>query len=275
MKITGGKPIVVRCLAVWLAGSLIAPAPAWSQKPRTTPEGTEWPMKYEVGDLGLKQGTQMQVTVGDKTVFCQPEEGRAFTIPVAGVKEITYDVKVRRRLAEAAAVAILSLGATAVFAALKTKKHFVNVVWSEETSEKEVVFKVGKGEYAAFLADLQRVTGKPWKNLAQEREMVQQELKTNANQKIPIELDRRVQLTDGVLQPGRYQLILLERPGNKGEAYFFASNDVNVKKIAASGVVEIQAEAGTLSSPTVEYREEGAVTRIAKIRLRDKALRFL
>ena len=275
MNMTTGKSLVVRCMAVWLAASLLAPGPAWSQKPRPTPEGTQWHMKYEVGDFAIKQGAAMQVTVGDKTILCQPEDGRAFAIPVAGVKEVTYDVKVRRRLAEAAAVAILSLGATAVFAALKTKKHFVNILWSDEASEKEVVFKVGKGEYAAFLADLQRVTGKPWKDLAQEREMVQQELKTNASRKIPVELDRRVQLTDGVLQPGRYQLILLERAQGKGEAYFFAGDNVNVKKIAASAVVEVQTGAAATPGPQVQYREEGAVTRIAEIRLRDKTLKFL
>lgn len=275
MKSSTGKSLLVRCLAVWLAASLLAPSLAWSQKPSFTSEGTVWPMKYEVGDFTIKQGTDMQVTVGNTTILCQPEEGRAFAIPVAGVKEISYDVKVRRRLAEAAAVAVLSLGATAVFAALKTKKHFVNVVWSEGGSEKEVAFKVGKGEYAAFLADLQRVTGKQWKNLAQEREMVQQELKTNAGKKIPVQLDRRVQLTDGVLQPGRYQLVLLERPANKGEAYFFAGDDVNVKKIAASAVVEILLETLPTTGSQVEYREDGAATRIAQIRLRDKTLRFL
>lgn len=274
MKSTTGNILIVRCLAVWLAASLLAPLPTWSQKPRPTAEGTVWPVKYEAGDFSIKQGTQMAVTVGNATIHCQPDEGRAFAIPVVGVKEVTYDVKVRRRLAEAAAVAILSLGATAVFAALKTKKHFVNVVWSEGGSEKEVVFKVGKGEYAAFLADLQRVTGKEWKNLAQEREMVQQELKTNASRKIPVQLDRRVQLSDGVLQPGRYQLVLLERPANRGEAYFFAGDDVNVKKIAASAIVEILLESPATTDSQVEYREDGAATGIAQIRLRDKTLRF-
>jgi len=275
MKTTARKSRLVRCLAIWLAASLLSPSLAWSQKPSSTSEGTVWPMKYEVGDFSIKQGTGMQVTVGSATIVCQPDEGRAFAIPAAGVKEITYDVKIRRRLAEAAAVAILSLGATAVFAALKTKKHFVNVVWSEGGSEKEVVFKVGKGEYAGFLADLQRVTGKEWKDLAREREMVQQELKTSTGRKTPVQLDRRVQLTDGVLQPGRYQLVLLERPANRGEAYFFAGDDVNVKKIAASAVVEIHLETTPNVGAQVEYREEGAVTRIAQIRLRDKTLRFL
>lgn len=70
--------------------------------------------------------------------------------------------------------ALMTAGALAPF---KTTRHFVSIHWQEGREEKGAVFKVGKGEYASFLAELERVTGRPWLNLAKELESVRQELK--------------------------------------------------------------------------------------------------
>lgn len=264
-----------RGLALLLAASLLAPSPVAAQQMKHTSEGNQWPMKYEEGTEPIKHDTKMTVTVGDKNILCEPESGMALAIPVAGVKEVTYDTKARRRLAEAAGVAVLSLGVALVFVALKTKKHFVNVVWQEaDGTDKEVVFKVGKGEYAAFLADLQRVTGKEWKNLEMEREKVRQELKTQRGKQVPVQLDRRVQLPDALLKPGVYQVVLLERGGNQGELYFFAGQEVNVKKIVGSAVVEILPASAAGGTAEVVYNEGGEPATIAEIRLPGKTLRL-
>ena len=275
MNTTRGKRCLVRSVAALVVASLAVPAPAGTWQSNQTTGGKRWAMKYETGTQPIKQGTTLNVTVGNDQIVCDAESGRAFAIPVAGVKEITYDTKVRRRLAEAAAVAILSLGVAAIFVALKTKKHFVNVVWQEDGTDKEAVFKVGKGDYAAFLGDLQRVTGKEWKNLEMEQEMARQALKSQRGNKIAVQIDRNVQLIDALLKPGLHQMILLEHAGNRGELYFFRGTEVDVKKIAGTAVVEIQPAVAGTTAVVVMYKGEGATAGIAEIRLPTKTLRLL
>lgn len=264
-----------RVFLAWvLVFSLSAQVPVRAQKPEPTADGMRWPMKYEEGTEPIEHDTKLQVTVGENAITCARDNGAVlFTVPVKAVQEISYDNKVRRRLAEAAGVAVLSLGAALVFTALTTKKHFVNVVWEESGQAKEVIFKVGKGEYAAFLADLQRVTGMEWKDLAMERERTRQEIKTNKNRKVAVQLDKAVRVGESELKSGTYQIVLLERAENQGELYFFRGNDVNPKKIDAAALVDIVPE-GTGGAPQVSYQENGGVAAIAEIRLAAKTLRL-
>jgi TonB family protein len=83
--------------------------------------------------------------------------------------------------------ALMTAGALAPF---KTTRHFVSIHWQEGREEKGVVFKVGKGEYVSFLAELERVTGRPWLNLAKELESVRQELKAELEAELEGESER-------------------------------------------------------------------------------------
>lgn len=78
----------------------------------------------------------------------------------------------------------------AVLAPFKTTRHFVGIHWQKGREEKGAVFKVGKGEYASFLAELERVTGRPWLNLAKELESVRQELKAELKAELEGESER-------------------------------------------------------------------------------------
>jgi protein TonB len=65
----------------------------------------------------------------------------------------------------------------AILSPFKKRKHFVHVFWEEDGEAREVALRVGKGKYANFLATLQRVTGKPWVEMAQRRQEMHQGLK--------------------------------------------------------------------------------------------------
>jgi TonB family protein len=65
----------------------------------------------------------------------------------------------------------------AILSPFKKHKHFVHIFWEEEGETREVALRVGKGEYADFLARLQRVTGRPWIDMAQQRQETRQALK--------------------------------------------------------------------------------------------------
>ncbi|MFQ5695576.1 MAG: hypothetical protein ACE5HB_06275 [Terriglobia bacterium] len=69
----------------------------------------------------------------------------------------------------ATVVAAVGLPVAAVLAPFKTTKHFVLIVWDENGERRRVAFKVGKGEYKAFLQALNAVApaepvvpGTPW-----------------------------------------------------------------------------------------------------------------
>ncbi|MFB3153390.1 MAG: VWA domain-containing protein [Candidatus Acidiferrales bacterium] len=192
MKINTFRKPANRLLVALLGVGLAAALPVAAERVKQTPQGKQWPMKYEDGwgTGSVLRGTKLKVTVGSDCILVGTKQGVTFSIPVTRVIEVAYDIRVRRRGGQwaelwvgAARQAVLSSGdgfsalfplliagvGGAVLAPIKTRKHFVHIVWQEEGVEKELRFKVGKGEYAAFLAELERVTGRPWKNLPQQR----------------------------------------------------------------------------------------------------------
>ena len=192
IKINTFRKPANRLLVALLGVGLAAALPVAAERVKQTPQGKQWPMKYEDGwgTGSVLRGTKLKVTVGSDCILVGTKQGVTFSIPVTGVIEVAYDIRVRRRGGQraelwvgAARQAVLSSGdgfgalfplliagvGGAVLAPIKTRKHFVHIVWQEEGVEKELRFKVGKGEYAAFLAELERVTGRPWKNLPQQR----------------------------------------------------------------------------------------------------------
>src|SRR5205814_10099495 len=105
-----------------------------------------------------------------------------FAIPVKNITEVSYGNDVHRRVGAAVGVAVVTLGIGALLLLVKTKKHYVGIVWADkqavaetakaaaitetskvastETANKGgVVFKVGKGEYRGFMAAIEGVAG--------------------------------------------------------------------------------------------------------------------
>jgi hypothetical protein len=80
-----------------------------------------------------------------------------------------------------------------------------------------------------------------------------------------------VVLNKAEMKPGNYQLILLERPDHRGEAYFFAGQVVNPKHVTAQAIVTIEPKAGSLD---VAYAKRMGVDTITTIQLPDKKLVF-
>jgi hypothetical protein len=249
---------------------------------KQTPQGVQFPMKYEEGTERVNKGTKMKVSVGRDKIICETGKSAPFSIPVAAVTEISYDIKARRRIAEAAGVALVFWPAAPMFVFMKSKKHYVNLLWQEDGIRKEAIFKVGKGEYESFLDELQHVTNKPWKNMIAERKRIQKEFKQRQDalerekkKKMPVEFDRAVRVGEADLKPGLYQLVLLEREGTQSEIYFFAGKDVDTKNIAAGAAVEILEQTNQVAAVQVIYKDAGQPAAISEIRMPTKTLRFL
>ena len=261
-------------MALMMASLVVGTLPTVGQ---TEPsQGRQWEMKYEEGSEKIGKGDRVKVTVGKDTITCDCSGAGALSIPVAKVVEVSYDTKARRRVAEGAIVAgALSLGIGTMIMFMKTTKHFVNIIWDDAGNKREMVLKVGKGDYAGFLGDLERATGKPYKNLAMQRKVTQEALKQEKANRMPVQLDRAVKVGEADLKPGLHQMVVLEHAGNPAELYFFAGNDVNEKKVAAVALVEVTAQTEQVSATHVHYVEAGGSSKISEIHTTTKIFRML
>ncbi len=155
-------------------------------------KGVMTPMKYEGGSLPLNQHDKLETWVNkDEVILVQGKQ--RFVIPVKSINEVSYGNDVHRRVGAAVGVALVTFGIGALMLLVKTKKHYVGIVWSDkpvatatgtattsspapsanaaspsaaaphepsaEGAKGGVVFKVGKGDYRGFMTALEGVTG--------------------------------------------------------------------------------------------------------------------
>ncbi len=91
---------------------------------------------------------------------------------------------------------------------------------------------------------------------------------------MPVRLDRRVRVAGADLQPGLYQLVLIEREGNQGELCFIARNKFREERIAAVAPVRILSAAKHSAAPPVLYGEQDGITTIMEIRMPPRTLQI-
>lgn len=171
----------------------------------------------------------------------------------------------------------LPFGLVGMAATYPIKSHYayVSILWSEKGTEQEVLLKLSRRDYTPFLAELQKATGKEWRNLDTEWEKVQQELKREGANKFSLHLDRKVRIVKSDLKPGAYQLVLLEREANHGELYFFPGNHIDIERLAAVAVVEIDSLASDTKTEPVSYKQDkNGNTTISDIRTASRTFRF-
>jgi hypothetical protein len=255
----------------------------------TAPAGQRWPVKYKTGTERVEK-ERVWVRVSRKAIICETgPQTVAFSIPGAAVSEVVYDSRAWRRskevvrLVEGAAnfmgddptggyasvlVVMAGLVTLPLAHAIKTTEHFVHLNWEVNGEEKEAVFQVGKNDYLAFLAELQRVSGREWKNLpalrermraqvAQQKNTLRQELAAQAHQTIAVWLDRLVPAGRAELAPGLYALVLLERGPQRGELLFFRAGKVDVENLAAVAAVHTVPTEENVKTTQVIYSANG------------------
>lgn len=259
----------------------------------------EWPVRYVAGSKKSQAGAKLNLGILNQDVTARKGKDVVLRIPVASITEVGYDTSSRSRgwawlnagadvpnlgkgdlggsgkgadLGDLVAVPLL-VGA-AVTAPFKSAQHFVRILWQEDGVPSEALFEVGKEDYGAVLKALKDLTGKPWQDLPEARKNLVAEIENAKKQSVPLQLDHPVVLNEAEMKSGAYQLVLLERPRNRGEAYFFAGQNVNPEHVTAQAVVKIELSASPGGSLTVEYSEHMGVETIATIELPDKKLVF-
>jgi hypothetical protein len=280
---------------VLIVGAIIADLAVLPACPNTLPEGksphSPWTMIYEAGPAPIQIESGLTVTINEENVVLQPKKGSPFAIPVAAITAVSSNLVSRRTASLNQANAWLNavefspytlmalpfgLGAMAATLPIKSHYAYIGILWKEKGTEQEILLKLSKrDDYTPFLAELQKATGKEWKNLDTEWASVQQELRREGTNKVSFRLDRRVRIVKSSLAPGTYQVVLLEREGSHGELFFFPGNQVNVEHMAAVALVEIISSTNEAGTTRVSYkRDTDGIATISDIQMASKILRF-
>src|SRR4051812_24674393 len=120
-------PYVSMTLCFTLA--LTSVNPGFAAKPKEI--GVMTPMKYEGGSLPLNQHDKLDTYVSkDELVLVQGKQ--RFVIPVKNITEVSYGNDVHRRVGAAVGVALVTFGIGALMLLVKTKKHYVGIVWADK-----------------------------------------------------------------------------------------------------------------------------------------------
>ena len=158
--------VLASCLMFQVAKTPDAPTPAGAPLPskgKVTPKAVDSELagtvkedgvmsfaRYEGGSLSLKPNKVTTYVNRSEIVFIQGKQ--RFAIPVKGVAEILDGSGVGARVSKDAGVVAASPAKTG-------NATVVGIVWSDAAKKNGVVLRLDKGDYGAFLAALESVTG--------------------------------------------------------------------------------------------------------------------
>jgi len=118
-------------------------------------------VKYGGGSLqAFKAGEELKLFVDSDVARLVHKKDTPTLIRGDAITEISYGQDVRRRIEEAAALAIFTLGIGAVVAFSKAKKHYIGLIWNDGTSKGGIVLQARKDDYRGILLALEGLTGK-------------------------------------------------------------------------------------------------------------------
>ena len=136
-------------------------------------------------------------------------------------------------------------------------------------------FRLDRKDYDPFLKQLEKSTGKEWKNLESEWERLRQALAAGTDHPIPLRLDRKVRIANVDMKPGTYLLIVLPAAVNQGEAYLFPSDQLNIEHLLSTSRVVIAPLSDNSQAQAVIFKQDDrGVSRISEIRTTGQVLRF-
>jgi hypothetical protein len=64
---------------------------------------------------------------------------------------------------------------------VKSRDYLLDIVWGEGGVEQDIALAIGKRDYTSFMAELNRATGKQWKDLEAEWQRIEQRSKARTS----------------------------------------------------------------------------------------------
>ena len=116
---------------------------------------------YDGGSLGdVKAGSGIKLIINSSTITFVKDKQELVSVPSSAITEISYGQDVHRRVGTAVAVGVFTLGAGALVALSKSKKHFIGLTWADNEKKGGLAVQCDKNDYRGILAALEGVTGK-------------------------------------------------------------------------------------------------------------------
>lgn len=118
-------------------------------------------VSYDGGSLSdVKAGSGIKLVINSSAITFVKGKQELATVPATAVTEISYGEDVHRRVGSAIAVGVFSLGAGALLALSKSKKHYVGLTWADGDRKGGLAMQCDKSDYRGILVALEGVTGK-------------------------------------------------------------------------------------------------------------------
>jgi len=243
-----------------------------------------WSAVYQAGAAPFDPGIRIEVAIDKDQVILAGKKGAVFSIPASAIttvlSSLTIENPVTRSQAEAWGglaknLMFLPFGGSVVGATYpKSKYAYISFAWSERETDQEVQFRLDRKDYDPFLKQLQKSTGKEWKNLQSEWERLRQAAGTD--HPIPLRLDRKVRMGRRDVKPGSYQLIVLEGAANQADGYLFPSDQVAAEHLISTCPVEIAAATSeeAQTNGVIYKQDDSGASRISEVRTSGRLLRF-
>jgi hypothetical protein len=122
-------------------------------------------VRYNGGSVATKvkpDDWDNKLTVSSDAISLALKDGQTVTINPKQVTSLSYGQEAHRRVGTAIGIAVISLGAGALFALHKTKLHYIGINYTDSSGKKEGVLLQGdKSNFRAMIVALQGVTGVP------------------------------------------------------------------------------------------------------------------
>ena len=104
-------------------------------------------------------------------------------------------------------------------------------------------------------------------------ERLRQAIADESSRQAPLRLDRKARFGKVDVKPGQYQLIILTEAPDRGEAYLFSRNDLNIEHLISTSPVEINVPSDQVEGLSFKPNDAG-VSKISEIRIHGLELRF-
>jgi hypothetical protein len=116
---------------------------------------------YDGGSLpSVKAGTKLKLYIESDKVTVMNGKTLVTTLVPTSITEISYGQDVHRRVGTAVAVGVFTLGAGALVALSKSKKHFVGLTWAAGDLKGGFAVQCDKNDYRGVLVGLEGVSGR-------------------------------------------------------------------------------------------------------------------
>jgi PEGA domain len=103
-----------------------------------------------------------KLTVSSDAIVFALKDGQTLNVPPKQVTSLSYGQEAHRRVGTAIGIAVISLGAGALFALHKTKLHYIGINYIDRDGKKQGMLLQGdKNSFRAIIVALQGVTGVP------------------------------------------------------------------------------------------------------------------